>query len=304
MAKTHDKEFFYKYVTSDTALRILSDLTVRWSSPLLFNDPFDTQMELRQGFEADNFELLLWQEIERRVCGSEPLHGDPANLFFRILKAMQQGKLERRFDEIKAAILRESPDGESKRIVSNYHSIVQGLNDHWKTLLHGMRIFCVSEVFDDLLMWAHYSGDHTGAVIKFKCLPALDTALCIAEAVKYNDEIPLLMTYKDLVDYLCGAGRLTERDYFKKQALTKSSHWAYEREWRVVDFEPNPNCKDMFRISRLWPDEVEAVYLGCRMDTEAKEAIRSRLFGVLHHVKIFQASPSRSKFELEFEQVK
>jgi len=304
MEKAHDKQFFYKYVTSNTAIRIISDLQVRWSSPLLFNDPFDTQMELRQGFEAGNLELLMWEEIENKVRGRKELRGDPKNPFFKLFSAMRTGELEDRFSDIKAAARSEVVDEESKDITASFHSLGGELNNDWKQQLHRMRIFCVTEVFDDLLMWAHYAENHTGVVIQFKCLPAQDTTLCIAKPVTYSADIPVLITPEELVDYLCGASRFTSGDYSRKQAFTKSLHWSYEREWRVLDFEPNPNAQGLFRTQGLWPDEIEAVFLGCRMKDEVREEIRSHLKGVLHHVKIYHASPSRSLFRLEFEQIR
>ena len=43
---TDDREFFYTYASSDNAKAILRNCSVRWSSPLLFNDPFETQFDL------------------------------------------------------------------------------------------------------------------------------------------------------------------------------------------------------------------------------------------------------------------
>jgi hypothetical protein len=63
--KTHDKEFFYKYTRADRALEIVDTLTVWWCSPLLFNDPFDTQISLRYGFSFDTVPEVLAGRIER-----------------------------------------------------------------------------------------------------------------------------------------------------------------------------------------------------------------------------------------------
>ena len=39
--RRHDRQYFYKYVSAKTAQAILTTRTLRWSSPILFNDPFD-----------------------------------------------------------------------------------------------------------------------------------------------------------------------------------------------------------------------------------------------------------------------
>jgi hypothetical protein len=51
---------FFKYVSRETAKAVLSNNTLRWSSPILFNDPFDIQFDLRV-------------EVNRRVVKSKAL---------------------------------------------------------------------------------------------------------------------------------------------------------------------------------------------------------------------------------------
>lgn len=42
----HDRSRFYKYVSAETAKIVLETKQVRYSSPLVFNDPFDVQTGL------------------------------------------------------------------------------------------------------------------------------------------------------------------------------------------------------------------------------------------------------------------
>jgi hypothetical protein len=44
---------FYKYVTVDTVKKILQNGTLQWSSPMLFNDPFDLQFDLHMEYDAE-----------------------------------------------------------------------------------------------------------------------------------------------------------------------------------------------------------------------------------------------------------
>ena len=41
----HDRRFFYKYMSAETARIILANRRLRWSSPILFNDPFDIHIQ-------------------------------------------------------------------------------------------------------------------------------------------------------------------------------------------------------------------------------------------------------------------
>lgn len=92
-----------------------------------------------------------------------------------------------------------------------------------------MRAFCVSEVFDDLLMWAHYAGHHSGVVIELRYQADGET-LEGAQPIRYQDTIPLIAeTPNEWVDQLFG---ITERRnlVFDDLVFTKSTHWSYERE--------------------------------------------------------------------------
>ena len=43
---------FYKYTTAKTARPILEKSALQWSSPTVFNDPFDMQFDLQPGIQA------------------------------------------------------------------------------------------------------------------------------------------------------------------------------------------------------------------------------------------------------------
>ena len=51
--RRHDRQFFYKYMPPDTAKIVLCNRTLRWSSPILFNDPFDNHPDAMQFSNID-----------------------------------------------------------------------------------------------------------------------------------------------------------------------------------------------------------------------------------------------------------
>ena len=65
----HPKRF-YKYASASGALGMLRTMSVWWKSPTLFNDPFDTQIELNMGCNVDEVAAA----IESRVLHLVPLH--------------------------------------------------------------------------------------------------------------------------------------------------------------------------------------------------------------------------------------
>ena len=65
---------FYKYLSPDAATAVLENRTFKWSSPKLFNDPFDLPSEIDFSFKADELAEALLDEMAHLVYGDqEPL---------------------------------------------------------------------------------------------------------------------------------------------------------------------------------------------------------------------------------------
>ena len=52
--RTHERQNFFKYMSAATASLVLTKRTLRWSSPVLFNDPFDVPREISFGYTPDD----------------------------------------------------------------------------------------------------------------------------------------------------------------------------------------------------------------------------------------------------------
>src|SRR5438045_513893 len=49
--RTHDRQTFYKHASGSTTLSILRHEKLRWSTPSLFNDPFDVPVAICDGID-------------------------------------------------------------------------------------------------------------------------------------------------------------------------------------------------------------------------------------------------------------
>ena len=67
----HDRRYFYKYMSAETALQILQTRTLMYSSPLLFNDPFDVQTTVDFGFTLTEYDKAFREEIFRFIQSNE-----------------------------------------------------------------------------------------------------------------------------------------------------------------------------------------------------------------------------------------
>ena len=90
----------------------------------------------------------------------------------------------------------------------------------------GIGIACLSETYDNTLMWAHYAGNYTGVCFGYsakKLLKGLPGSAALVR-LSYVDEPPL--TYPSHTKDAASAARriLSQKQY----------NWFYEREWRSL----------------------------------------------------------------------
>lgn len=307
----HDRKYFYKYVTAETALKILMTRTVKYSSPVTFNDPFDTQTRI--GFDVEDLELseMLGDKLYALThAAKEPVLDIAAPL---------SGSIKRVWHKVKNSSQKMTMDDfaeYNKPVIQSSNRIIEAearrVNDGWAQTVKASRVFCVSEEPGNLLMWAHYAKDHQGAVIEFECLPELDTPLCVAKKVQYVPRPPVLAIASDFIDWMTGQGskQPDHGSLLFDLFLSKSEHWAYEREWRVFIPPSNilnpivPKDQDgkeiLFDLIPFNPREICSVYFGCKISADNMDKIKRCLTGDLEHVKKYDCVQSRQNYELDY----
>ena len=73
-AQSPKKSSFFKYAAPDTVIAILKNQTIRYSSPLSFNDPFDFQSGLYLDFDLDSLHgKVLDRLFELAAAPTEPI---------------------------------------------------------------------------------------------------------------------------------------------------------------------------------------------------------------------------------------
>ncbi len=297
MVKTHDREFFCKHVTASTAKKILQNLQVLWSSPLLFNDPFDTQFDLNFGFSLDELPATFLKEVEKLVFGNDDPKCNPTHpLCFLIL--MLRGK---RTQISRNKFVTQFRDAMEEG-TNNVKKLLEEEHHRWRDYLRHTRVFCVAEDHDNLLMWAHYTDCHHGAVFRFKCLPEYDTALCAARAITYRPDIPVIATMEDWIRHCTGQIELDFDRLFYDLAFTKSDHWSYEKEWRCYTRRESAGGA-LYELMEILPGEIHSIYLGCKIGDSDRNDIMALLGGQLSHVEVYQGTSNKSRFELLFERI-
>jgi hypothetical protein len=146
-------------------------------------------------------------------------------------------------------------------------------------------------------MWSHYSNFHSGAVLELACVPERDSVWGAAMPVKYGDMKPAFDA-DFLVRLGSGQTSMDPHELIRMFVTAKAMDWRYEHEWRIVRHLTNPNQPKL--ELPFHPEELAAVYLGCRMLNEHKEEIADIVSQNYPLTKIFAAEKMERKFALRF----
>lgn len=291
---------FFKYAAPETALAVLRNKTVRYSSPLTFNDPFDFQSGLHFDFNLDTLYAKVLDRLEELAATKEePVVDaqDPCGKLVLLVreKYPARGFPRERWEKMIAPLF--------ANLVQEIRSAQRKYQEHWwNTLLPGIRVFCVSEERGNLLMWAHYAKDHTGVVFEYKSFPDEDNPLSVAQPVIYVDRPPPFFTETEWIEDILSIQRMDEHELSKRYAYIKSGHWRYEREWRV--WYPLIPAPDSLHFDcPIRPSEFMGVDIGCRAEPKFTTEVIELTRNAFPHVRIHRAHKKRGDYALEYEQI-
>jgi len=264
---------------------------------MAFNDPFDCQFACGFPFSVEEFEERFKNELETLVFQAEEPRGDNGDPLFKMI-LLTRRHLRGRGREQFRGFLEQSVS----RLIPQLQAALAFAADTWSRQLSRLRIICLSETRDNLTMWAHYAARHTGAVIRIRCVKERDSVFLGALPVRYSDEAPFVGTLDQWIKHMTGQQRIDYDAHFLKLVTTKSRHWSYEREWRVIDpaCEPYTGTPD---FDQYWPEEIDEVYFGCRTDDANIDLIMSSVPQELEHVEFFKAGTMKWEFGLEFHKI-
>ena len=297
--KYNDHTYFYKYLSIDGLQNITKNLTMRYASPLTFNDPFDTQFEI--GFDFDFREIGddLLDKMEGFVFGDDEPEGNMENRFFKALSITRKNRDQHNKEEFRKYF--ESSVDEMVKIAKDGQP---KLNETWKSIFNAIRIFCVTEEHKNLLMWSHYADKHKGAVIRIGCIKEIDSVLLAAVPVSYTNDAPVIATKDEWINSIIGISEIDYNQHLKKLVTTKSKEWEYEKEWRLYTFvQPFDIDDGKYLYKRFSPKEIQAIYFGCKVDEKTIDKVREEMNPVLSHIEIYKAKRIKWRFGLDFDRI-
>lgn len=182
-------------------------------------------------------------------------------------------------EEIKAE-LEKIEDGELRALLLNRSQEI--LEKHAQEFLDQRGVACFSEINDDLLMWSHYADRYTGYCLGFNT--RYDPFSRI-QKVEYFDAMPEIDAVSSMIR--------NEFSQMLQLFLTKSSSWAYEREWRCM----HESAGTEFTYE---PQALESVFFGPEMPRDCLEIICLILQGQNSDVRFWKGERDRTQFRVQF----
>ncbi len=142
-----------------------------------------------------------------------------------------------------------------------------------------LRILSLSKRNDDLLMWSHYSNGHRGVCLGFAASKT-DVFFGRALPVQYSASRPVFDP---------------EDDNFKaseKVVLTKSEHWTYEGELRILE----PNGK---RIYTFPPGDLRTMIFGSHVSDSDRTRLLEWMRAGNLTPELYEAKEDPTDFKLQ-----
>lgn len=226
-----NRRIIYKYLDQSGGIAMLQNSTLLFKNPKYFNDPYDC------------YEGLIGFDL--------------------VPDTYRQTVLRRNASILSPSQLREVTEAlnttTDEQMSGTYKNILMGSE------ISHVGICCLSENFDNLLMWSHYTGKHQGV-----CL-GLDVIMLrqyIAALYPVLIKVKYSQTFKKeefFVDH-----RKALSNCFK----TKAELWEYEKEIRIVLFQLTLNEDHQFLLN-IGREVITEVYLGSEMQPEVEQDIIS-----------------------------
>jgi len=279
--RQHDRQYFYKYVTPAVAKIVLATRKLRWSSPLLFNDPFDVTQELRLNFDEAKLNAALTDRVTSLMEQGDLSDSVKYPILSPLLRAASRATPETR--RAKAAKLRQYIGTSASAQIQSFTP----LKEVWKKMVPTFRVLCLSEVHDVTCMWLHYADGYKGVVLEFSALDELDSAFLMARLVIYQDTPPAITDVDAWVNCLLGRG-VTYRELFNEYLYAKTAPWSYEKEWRIVS-AARPGESGLFGDYEFRPHELTGIYFGPKCSAGDRSDLLALLAHGLEHVRAHDA---------------
>jgi hypothetical protein len=238
----------YRYEKSaDDRIETLREGKIWMSLPSSFNDPLDCQLRIVDKSEFSTFK-------EKRIKRA-------ANVLYEEYGEDGQAWL---LDDAIVAEIRNWAEGRSEsKGKPHFLELIE-------QRIQKFGVQCFSELVDSPLMWSHYADVHKGFCIEYEYHP-LDLAFSKKSEFAMS---PAIYT-SQLQEFHLNEVLFSPKEVAHKLFATKSQHWSYEKEQRLIYFPCTATVKECGQKVDLPQGlKVNSIILGINTDPETKETLR------------------------------
>jgi len=269
-ARRHDRQYFYKYTNAQVAQLILENRSIRWSSPLRFNDAFDVGRVIDFGYDANELMSAVRHGVADIIeAGAQdpPFAYEPVR---ELLASARQFAAEGRLSLAhSAALLRDDAEATAALQFTYY----QG---QWDLFVPLFRILCLTTLPDSPQMWAYYGDNSHGVVFELEALSEFPNPLLEMRPVTYQDDPPRLLTKDEFARHMIGLTQVDLGEMFAEYEYTKARNWQHESEWRLVNIAADGDS-ETYSDAAFDPRLLRRVIFGTLCADADRRAILERL---------------------------
>lgn len=253
----------YRYTNLNKIERVINDLErqrIHITKPTEFNDPYDSMCKINLlSLTINSNQTHKFTYVKRYNSSFNNISLCKKNIISPVwLYSFQSNKNQKN------------------------QKIISGLNN----FRHCMKVACFTENPGSVLMWAHYTGNHTGICIEYD----------ISEVEKSNnfrrDLYPVIYNRQisDLtaIFSLSIEGAPYNNLFPIKSAVYKNPEWQYEQEWRIIMHN--------FKSEYISTPKPKRILLGTKISNENEDMIRS--FCRNRGIDVFKVKHSKYKHEI------
>lgn len=186
--------------------------------------------------------------------------------------------------------------------------VPDAVSEEWREKIG---ILCLTEDPLNILMWSHYAQNHTGICIGFD---TGESPFSSAKQITYSEERPKADFESD--------------DLIEHVLLTKSQHWKYEKEWRILKrtteidelnyyystFKNNPEKLDEIAEAieqnggpgtyTFESHAIRSIFLGAKITPQDRDSIIRSASTTTPQAKLFQVELDNNYFWLNKKRLK
>jgi hypothetical protein len=291
-----ETETLYKFCSIESAKRVLSNKTIRWSAPYLLRDPLELDHRTRVNLNTEVLVKGAIKTVTGLIFAREPPKGNAP-----LMAVVRRWRDEDRFHTPEEAehIIKDL----LWQLVEQRQEALNKVVADWQEYTKRLRMCCFCSHWDNLVDWQLQGRNHTGVVLRFQLTGT--KSFGEPKLVQYSAERPVITTLKEQLGIILTGDRFVAQDHFPEKFLTKAATYKPQQEvrcfYQLPDTDPTPgdDAEQWFTDREFEPDSLKAVYFGLNTSVADKQVIWDLAKKFSAGIKLHTAKLMPGKYELE-----